>query len=230
MVSSSFVPAGMSQESEDNQGTMTFHQCLRTVMGTNPEWSFLAYRNSGSLFDFSSAVYQCISAHLGYNSEHWLLRNERAAGEVASVIRALKDPLDALEIPSVKVRPGIRRVQGPGKPRAAIAVEAAVAANQRGISYGMALSEGLVATSCDREMIAWLEERAGVEVDEKRVDWSIAKAFSLAAGAWLRASEETTVRAFCGALEVDLTTITNDHLLIRLDELRRLSDARVRSS
>jgi len=230
LVSLSFVSVASNQEPRNEQRKMTFHQCLRTVMGTNPEWSLLAYRKGDSLFEFAAAVYQCISVHLGVNSEHWLVRSDRTADEVAHVVQVLREPLDALEIPSVQVRPGIRRVQGPGKPRAAVAVEAAVAASQRRTSYGMALGEGLVASSCDRGLIAWLEKSANAAVDEKRVDWTVAKAFSLAAGAWLRSSEETTVRAFCSALEVDFSSITNDHLLIRLDEVRRLSDARLRSS
>lgn len=221
VVASSFYPQDLALSTDSENVRMSFHDCLRTVIGTNPEWSPLAYRNSDSLFKYVASVYDCLSADLNTNSEFWLLRIERTAEEVLSLLQKLAEKLNKIEIPPITPRPGIRRVQGPGKPRAAIAVEAAVVASQERIGFGPVLSMGLASSSNDSQMISWLETRAGTDVDESQIDWKLAKAFSLAAGNWLRFSEKTTVRVFCLALGDDLSKVPDDQLLKRLKETGR---------
>lgn len=229
LIAASFVAFESNvSESTDADG-MSFHQCLRTVMGTNPDWSFLAYRNSRALFQFSEAVYGCMTSHLGSNSEHWMLRRERNTDEVLDIVRAVGKTLDRLIPPHPLLRPGMKHVQGQGKPRAAIAVEAAVVAHLREAQYGSVLGLALSSSSSDVEMIEWLEECAGVDCDETHVDWALAKSFSLTAGMWFRSAKETTVRAFCQALSLDFERVSNDRFESRLEEIRRLAHARIRS-
>jgi len=229
LLASSFGAFEANTGDVSSSDRMSFHQCLRTVMGTNPDWSFLAYRESQTLFEFSESVYSCISEHVGSNSEHWLIRGERAPDEVAETIRMVGTFLDRLVVPRPLLRPGMKRVQGQGKPRAAIAVETAAVASRENVGYGLVLFWAMSASGSDIEMIEWLEKRAGTGIDEKTVDWALAKSFSLTAGKWLRAAEESMVRNFCRALDVDLEKISDDHLEVRLDKVRRWADARVRS-
>lgn len=197
--------------------TMTFFECFRTALGTNPEWSFLAYRRSGELEAFSDHVFSSLSKTLGRRADTWLSVGVQSVDEAVALVREASDSIDSKEIPHVEERPGIRRVMGQGKPRAAVAVEACVIGNRRGIPFAAVLAEFMNPQGNDRKLIDDLEREAGGVEDASQIDWSIAKAFTISSGNWLRNSERTSVHAFCEAISADLNGLSDKQLQARLD-------------
>lgn len=206
----------------DGQGSskLTFFECFRTALGTNPEWSYLAYRRSSELESFSDHVFTSLSTTLGRRADTWLSVGVQSVDEAMALIKKARRSIDSKETPHVEERPGIRRVMGQGKPRAAVAVETCVISARLGQPFGLVLAGFLNSQRDDRKLIDDLEREAGMVEDEVQLDWSLARAFTISAGNWFRSSDRTSVHAFCEEIGVTSNQLTDEQFHHRLQTIR----------
>ena len=198
---------------------LTLHSAIRTILGTNPDWSTLAYRNHAEISQFIQSTYQGLSETLGERSDTWCMRSVRTEEEVISLLTKAGDEIQLPVPPVPQVRPGMKKISGPSKSRGVIAAEIANIAHALGRGFADVFGDFLQPGISDLELIKAIDRRVVDIQNENDIDWTLPKKFSTVLPLWWRTSDSTVVSDFCYSMFDEWSGIQDQELDVKLDAL-----------
>lgn len=212
-----FVPT--IGDSPDQKNKFTLHSAIRTILGTNPDWSTLAYRNHAEISQFIQSTYQGLSETLGERSDTWCMRSVRTEEEVISLLTKAGGEIQLPVPPVPQVRPGMKKISGPSKSRGVIAAEIANIAHALGRGFADVFGDFLQPGISDLELIKAIDRRVVDIQYENDFDWTLPKKFSTVLPLWWRTSDSTVVSDFCYSMFDEWSGIQDQELDVKLDAL-----------
>lgn len=202
-----------------NKGS-SLADAIKLALAMKPKWSVLAYADSDDLMSALTDVYGRLTTLLGTRADLWALNPNRTPGEVKALVdRAVRTWPNA-EMPYAVLRPGMKRLKGVGKPRAAIASEATRVAHNRGTGFAAVIAEVLVPALSDHDLLSALANLPG-SIDETDCDWTLATVSTATAGTWFPTTDTTSVSGFCLMLFDTWGGVADRDLAERLDRVQR---------